>query len=420
MPRKRKGLSKKVRFEVFKRDSFTCQYCGASAPNTILRIDHINPVAKGGTDDILNLITSCFDCNSGKSDIELDDDSVIVKQHRQLGLLQQRREQIEQIFQWRKELDKIQENTTSMIADYIKSKVSDFSINEQELRDLDKLSKKYNLADILEAVDKSASNYLQHYADGSITKKSADEFFGKIPGILFNESRTPLERKMAYVKGICKNRFSYWNPRTGSIALNNYVKALKIIGYTENRIIADLEDKLIPKTKTAKNLSEWRDLIQGWTDELKVGEKQNAVEDEDEIDQSDLDNTVANLLEIRANITPALEHIGKAFPNFTSDSLINKLDRMILDHLFELQEHFETHKSDKLSSPSYHRAFKASGLAGLFKPIENVTTYYLEFALDGLMECIINEVSYFIDHDPDPEHFRYIAEKYHEGLSFNY
>jgi len=30
---KRKSLSKKVRFEVFKRDSFQCQYCGASAPD---------------------------------------------------------------------------------------------------------------------------------------------------------------------------------------------------------------------------------------------------------------------------------------------------------------------------------------------------------------------------------------------------
>lgn len=28
---KRKSLSKKIRFEVFKRDSFTCQYCGRKA-----------------------------------------------------------------------------------------------------------------------------------------------------------------------------------------------------------------------------------------------------------------------------------------------------------------------------------------------------------------------------------------------------
>jgi len=42
----RKAISKKLRFEVYKRDKFTCQYCGRKAPDVILEIDHINPVAK--------------------------------------------------------------------------------------------------------------------------------------------------------------------------------------------------------------------------------------------------------------------------------------------------------------------------------------------------------------------------------------
>ena len=41
---KRKNLSKSVRFEVFKRDSFKCQYCGKSAPDVVLEVDHIIPV----------------------------------------------------------------------------------------------------------------------------------------------------------------------------------------------------------------------------------------------------------------------------------------------------------------------------------------------------------------------------------------
>ncbi len=53
---KRKAISKKVRFEVFKRDSFTCQYCGAKAPDVVLNCDHIEPVSKGGTNKLLNLI----------------------------------------------------------------------------------------------------------------------------------------------------------------------------------------------------------------------------------------------------------------------------------------------------------------------------------------------------------------------------
>ena len=66
MPTKRKAITKKTRFEIFKRDSFTCQYCGTTPPNCILEIDHIFPVCEGGNNDEQNLITSCYDCNRGK------------------------------------------------------------------------------------------------------------------------------------------------------------------------------------------------------------------------------------------------------------------------------------------------------------------------------------------------------------------
>jgi len=68
---KREGISKKRRFEIFKRDSFCCQYCGAKPPKIPLEIDHIMPVSKGGNNEDYNLITSCFDCNRGKSNREL-------------------------------------------------------------------------------------------------------------------------------------------------------------------------------------------------------------------------------------------------------------------------------------------------------------------------------------------------------------
>jgi hypothetical protein len=67
----RKPLSKKLRFDLFKRDSFQCVYCGNKPPNVLLEIDHIIPHSKGGKDTIENLVTSCFDCNRGKSNKEL-------------------------------------------------------------------------------------------------------------------------------------------------------------------------------------------------------------------------------------------------------------------------------------------------------------------------------------------------------------
>lgn len=55
-----------LRFSVLRRDEFYCQYCGARPPAVQLEVDHIVPLSKGGTDDYLNLITSCLPCNRGK------------------------------------------------------------------------------------------------------------------------------------------------------------------------------------------------------------------------------------------------------------------------------------------------------------------------------------------------------------------
>lgn len=62
----RKAITPKTRFDVFKRDGFRCQYCGAHPPGALLHVDHIVPVATGGGDEQDNLVTACERCNLGK------------------------------------------------------------------------------------------------------------------------------------------------------------------------------------------------------------------------------------------------------------------------------------------------------------------------------------------------------------------
>lgn len=64
---KRKSTGKRLRFEIFKRDNFTCQYCGVQPPDVVLVIDHITPISAGGDSDPMNLITACETCNQGKA-----------------------------------------------------------------------------------------------------------------------------------------------------------------------------------------------------------------------------------------------------------------------------------------------------------------------------------------------------------------
>jgi hypothetical protein len=67
------SLSVRTRFEVFKRDRFTCLYCGQTPPKVLLEVDHVTPRAVGGSGEMDNLVTSCQDCNRGKSDRLLEE-----------------------------------------------------------------------------------------------------------------------------------------------------------------------------------------------------------------------------------------------------------------------------------------------------------------------------------------------------------
>lgn len=106
---KREVLGKRKRFEIFKRDFFECQYCGAKPPNVVLEIDHIIPISKGGTNDDLNLATACFDCNRGKYNGDLSEVPIPIKADLEL-----RKQKMAQL----KELNKfLEKNRKSLEAD---------------------------------------------------------------------------------------------------------------------------------------------------------------------------------------------------------------------------------------------------------------------------------------------------------------
>ena len=56
------------RRNVFKRDRYTCQYCGHQPGSEELTIDHVIPRSKGGHSNWDNCVLACVDCNSRKAD----------------------------------------------------------------------------------------------------------------------------------------------------------------------------------------------------------------------------------------------------------------------------------------------------------------------------------------------------------------
>lgn len=206
---KRKPLSKRIRFEVFKRDSFKCQYCGASAPDVLLHADHIKPVVEGGTNDITNLITSCLPCNLGKSDKLLNDDSAIKKRKTQLDDLQERREQLDMMMEWAQGLQDIKSQAVERLVSNWNNLAPGFTLSENGRQTIRKWIKKYTIEDILSAMEISASQYLIFDKEGNTTEQSWINAFKKVNPILSIEQDAksdPDLKELLYIRGMIRNR----------------------------------------------------------------------------------------------------------------------------------------------------------------------------------------------------------------------
>lgn len=178
----RKPIPKSIRFEVFKRDKFTCQYCGASAPDVILEVDHIKPVSKGGSNQIMNLLTACRDCNRGKTNKELSDNTAVMLQKKQLEAAQERREQLEMMLKWREELETERELEIDAINQYFVLHTK-WELNDNGKRDVRKLIKRFGFNEVYTACEIS----IDRYYDGS--ERSWDEAFIKVGGICYNRKK---------------------------------------------------------------------------------------------------------------------------------------------------------------------------------------------------------------------------------------
>ena len=204
---KREGLSKKTRFEVFKRDKFTCQYCGRMAPDVILEVDHLKPVAKGGDNSMLNLITSCKECNRGKRDIELSDDTSVKKQQAQLKMLAERKEQLEMILQWRDGLKQIENESISAVTKVIEDRTG-CSVTDDGKGLIRKWIREFSLIEVLDATEIAINQYYNK------TKSSLEFAFNKISGICHNtrvQKNDPTSFYVNYIIKALRNKGFYFD-----------------------------------------------------------------------------------------------------------------------------------------------------------------------------------------------------------------
>jgi hypothetical protein len=204
----RQAIRKSVRFEIFKRDSFTCQYCGAKSPDVVLEIDHITPVADGGTNDILNLVTACRACNAGKSDRRLSDSAAIDKRRTQLEELEERRQQIEMLHEWHLSLVDIEDQAADMAGDlwFRSTGRAGSLLTTQAKEELAKLIRRNGFDSVCKAIKQAADSAMRSSKDHH---EACCEWFWKIGRVISvskMEEKDPGVARLLYIRGILRNR----------------------------------------------------------------------------------------------------------------------------------------------------------------------------------------------------------------------
>jgi len=243
---KRKTIGKKLRFEVFKRDSFTCQYCGKTAPNVILEIDHINPVAEGGDNSITNLITSCRDCNRGKGKRKLSDSSVVDKQMKQLSEMQEKENQLKMLIEWK-------EGQTDILdkqVDYFNKKLkeyTDYYISKGYWKKLKSTIKKVGFDIVYDSFDLCLDQYYD-----SDDKTYATKVLDKLIGCSYNLYYESIDPKKASVRHIAN-----------SLRKNvNYFDFGSFYRRFPDKYEIESESEFIKMTTVAKSFSNFFELVE--------------------------------------------------------------------------------------------------------------------------------------------------------------
>jgi hypothetical protein len=158
------------------------------------------------------------------------------------------------MFQWQKGLLELHDEVVGRLHEMWAEHVPGYTLNENGLRELKKLSKAYSVGEVIAAIRIAADQYLDFH-DEKPTKESVELAWKKVSGICrMNrlERDNPDLKRLYYIRGIVRNRLHYCN--------DGHAIGLLRRAYDFNASLDSLEQF----AKTAKNWTEWRNGMENY------------------------------------------------------------------------------------------------------------------------------------------------------------
>lgn len=154
--KKRKGIGNSLRFKILTRDGFVCRYCGRGAKDNItLEVDHIVSVKEGGDNEEINLITSCFECNRGKSKKSLSVSPLDVS-----AIVDEREKKITSYIEYKAKIERYYEQKKVLSQDTVKLYINEtlneklgFTLKDEPMKKFSKLVGSLCSNQFYEAID---------------------------------------------------------------------------------------------------------------------------------------------------------------------------------------------------------------------------------------------------------------------------
>ena len=160
----------------------------------------------------------------------------------------------------------------------ILERIHPFGLNERGMADISQLSRQYSYELLLECIDIGVSAYFRYDQEGKLTRESVQTFLDKLGGIAYNKTRSPIDQEIYHLKNKGTRAFSYWNVNRADDLLHEYVKELRLFGWSESMVLCDLRGESARMMNNSRNWTEWSSTMEQWIKDIQSWSEENSLE----------------------------------------------------------------------------------------------------------------------------------------------